>query len=473
MFAMPETDQVFTDEQIEKIEQKVSKARFILRKRSTFFGALVSHMPMVRKDKVRTCAVNKKGEFLYNPAFIEMLDMETLIFAIAHEVMHLALDVFGRVGTRDHSMFNKAHDYVINLMLNDEGFKVWEHALMDDRFYEDFHTKTIMTAENVYDILAAEKQDGTEDDPGEDGGSIGDDGDPSDSNDESDSNDDDESDGGSGDGEEEDDSKDGDGDGDGSSKDDSNDGDSKGGKGKGKPKTGLAEGGGCCYHDDDDGEKTSPREVEKQRQRWQRRLIQACTIGNAPGAMKDYIEDLLHPTLPWRELLKAAFTNAVLATDYTFSRPNRRNDNPDLILSSLTKDKAIPTLACDLSGSMEDRFIHQAVSEMVSVLNEFNLPVRVIGVDTIIQDDVEADDADAISKALCARGGGTNFDALFKRLESEEVSTLVMFTDLYVNLPSTPMPYPVIWICPPQHGDAPWGEVIEIDPDKVEKANKR
>jgi predicted metal-dependent peptidase len=464
MFTFPKESKTYTEIQINAIEDKIAKARYILWKRSSFFAVLVSHMPMVRKDAVRTCAVNKKGEFLYNPEFIEGLDTETLLFAIAHEVMHLALDVFGRCGTRDHSMFNKAHDYVINLILHDSGFKVWEHALMDRRFYENVHTKAVMSAEQVYEILAREKEDGVEepDDNGEkgDGDGEGSTGGP---------------------GGEEDDSKSDDngsasGDGDDSNDPDSNDPDSNGGgdskSGNGKPRTGLAEGGGCCNHDDsEDG--MGPQESERQRQRWQRRLIQACAIGNAPGAMADYIKDLLHPTLPWRELLKAAFTTAVLATDYTFSRPSRRNSNPDLILSSLTKDKGIPTLACDLSGSMDDRFIHIAVSEMVSVLNEFNLPVRVMGVDTIVQDDVEADDADAISKALYSRGGGTNFDAMFERLEGEEVSMLVMFTDLYVCLPATPPPYPVVWIVPPDHGEAPWGEVIVIDPEEVSKVKSR
>lgn len=35
-------------------------------------------------------------------------------------------------------------------------------------------------------------------------------------------------------------------------------------------------------------------------------------------------------------------------------------------------------------------------------------------------------------------------------------------TDLYSDFPETPPPYPVIWLTPASHRDAPWGGVIRV-----------
>jgi len=40
---------------------------------------------------------------------------------------------------------------------------------------------------------------------------------------------------------------------------------------------------------------------------------------------------------------------------------------------------------------------------------------------------------------------------------------LVGLTDLRSRFPARKPPYPVLWVAPPMHGEAPWGQVIELN----------
>jgi len=79
----------------------------------------------------------------YNPEFIEGLDIPTAKFVIIHELMHKLLKHGLRLMGRDPAEWNKACDYAINIMLQDLGFKVWQHALIDPQYRG-------MSAEQIY-----------------------------------------------------------------------------------------------------------------------------------------------------------------------------------------------------------------------------------------------------------------------------------------------------------------------------------
>jgi predicted metal-dependent peptidase len=57
---------------------------------------------------------------LVNPRVFSETPLPDLVFVVAHELLHLALDTFGRSGTTDPFLVNVAHDYVINDMLSVE-----------------------------------------------------------------------------------------------------------------------------------------------------------------------------------------------------------------------------------------------------------------------------------------------------------------------------------------------------------------
>jgi predicted metal-dependent peptidase len=67
--------------------------------------------------KYPVAAIGASGLMLVNPAVFSQAPLPDLVFVAAHELMHLALDTFGRAGGADPFLVNVAHDYVINDIL--------------------------------------------------------------------------------------------------------------------------------------------------------------------------------------------------------------------------------------------------------------------------------------------------------------------------------------------------------------------
>ena len=138
---------------------KVAGTTMILKQ--PFFGFMFSKIPVVEAGEsfnwngYPTAATNGKRIF-FDKGFMLGLSHKQRVFVLCHEIMHCVLDSFGRVGNRDHQYWNMATDYVINLMLYEQGLKNrWLVAppkiLLDQRFKG-------MSAEEVYDILVKEKK---------------------------------------------------------------------------------------------------------------------------------------------------------------------------------------------------------------------------------------------------------------------------------------------------------------------------
>ncbi len=70
--------------------------------------------------KHAVAAIGATGLMLINPRVFATESLPDLAFVVAHELMHLALDTFGRGGNADPYLVNVAHDYVINDILSVE-----------------------------------------------------------------------------------------------------------------------------------------------------------------------------------------------------------------------------------------------------------------------------------------------------------------------------------------------------------------
>ena len=94
---------------------------------------------------------------------VALLSMAEIIFVLAHEVLHIALNHHTRRGDRDPILWNMAGDFIINALLRKAGLTMPEAVLYDTRFDD-------MTTEQVYDILKEEKEKGEgEEGEGEEG----------------------------------------------------------------------------------------------------------------------------------------------------------------------------------------------------------------------------------------------------------------------------------------------------------------
>lgn len=120
-----------------------AKARLLIKHPFFSFIALQTHFE--ESDRFPTAATDGV-QVLYNPAFIESLDIEVVVFVIVHEIAHIFLKHALRSGTREHDRWNIACDHAINLMLKDSGLKLWDKCYADAQY-------SGMSAEQIYDLL--------------------------------------------------------------------------------------------------------------------------------------------------------------------------------------------------------------------------------------------------------------------------------------------------------------------------------
>jgi predicted metal-dependent peptidase len=101
------------------VERRVAKAKSLLFLDHPFFGAAVTRRPLIYTDKIPTACMSATGQMSLNPEFVDSLNVQQIMFLLAHEAMHFMLSHSLRKGHRDHHAWNIACDKVINDSLVD------------------------------------------------------------------------------------------------------------------------------------------------------------------------------------------------------------------------------------------------------------------------------------------------------------------------------------------------------------------
>ncbi|MEM2175572.1 MAG: hypothetical protein QXI58_08155, partial [Candidatus Micrarchaeia archaeon] len=117
-----------------------------------FFRRLLLETIFDEDTNIPTACVVFDGRFLINPEWFKGLSDCDRIFVILHEVLHIALCHFTRLGQRNKVLWNVATDLAINSMLSEMGFKVdklKEVSLFPERFKLD----KCLSAEEYYKLL--------------------------------------------------------------------------------------------------------------------------------------------------------------------------------------------------------------------------------------------------------------------------------------------------------------------------------
>jgi predicted metal-dependent peptidase len=120
---------------------KLDKAKAQLLGKSPFFATLMMGTQVIERDDLPTAATDGK-KIYYNAAFIDSLSVDVVQFVMGHELGHMMYEHVLRKGNRNHRLYNIAGDYVINLLLKDDGFVLWEHAYVDEK-YRDMSTEQV------------------------------------------------------------------------------------------------------------------------------------------------------------------------------------------------------------------------------------------------------------------------------------------------------------------------------------------
>lgn len=207
----------------------------------------------------------------------------------------------------------------------------------------------------------------------------------------------------------------------------------------------------------------SPEEARELADQIQGTVAQAAQmgrmVGSMPASLTRLIEDLLHPPVPWQELLRP-YMHSLVADDESWQRRNRRFQQ---VYLPARHSEAMGTVVIigDTSGSIGNDELKQIGGSVVDIAEEVHPEkIHVLWADTRVAGEQEFDRGDHIA-LIPQGGGGTDMRVPLARAEELDPAVVVLITDCYTPWPSEEPPYPLIVLSSTKQS-APIGEVIHI-----------
>jgi predicted metal-dependent peptidase len=404
------------------VDTKLSAARTKLILDKPFLGALVLRLPMEAVDGEWCPSTGTDArKFYFNPDYIDTLSLEQVQFVLAHEALHCALSHFARRGHRDQKRWDMACDLAVNELLVKDGLTPPAGALVDMGFAG-------MSAEEIYASLHEEIEEpmdrhlyDEQDDADHDQHQVQ-----------------------------------------GKQQDITPDASPREGGTAGGEKTEKAGLGGPPS-------PLTPDERETLNTQWQQRLAGAAQIamqaGKLSGAMARFVDHLLQPQLPWRNLL-AHYVSNIARDDYSYARPSTRRGDP-AVYPSLRSAQVNVTVVLDVSGSVSDEELHEFVSEIDAIKAQLRARITLHACDAQLAKDgpwlFEPWDELTLPEKFTG-GGGTAFTPVFEWLETQDSAPdlLIYFTDADGKFPQQEPLFPVLWLVKGKH-KVPWGQRVQLN----------
>tara|TARA_B100000745_G_scaffold185834_1_gene121809 strand:- start:1084 stop:2523 length:1440 start_codon:yes stop_codon:yes gene_type:complete len=431
-----------------------------------FFSTFIYSYPIVLVEPdhpVIHTAATDGFNFYFNVLFMKALHdfsdkkaaHEQQQFVVMHEILHLALDSFGRRGARDPERWNHATDYVINAILNGFGItlpnsNVFKKAIetifdnMDDETKKvaarmsavtgfDSESDIIclydskydgMTAEQIYELL-------DDDDAGGDGGGSGD---------------------GNGDG-------------------------SNGGRSRGKSHdVHLGDQFGPKSESDKAKQKSAARSAIMSGAKAHQQHHKGSGRGKLPAGLEFLIGEIKKPRIPWSSMVQAELSD-MAPTEYDDSIFDSRYFSSGFTFAGMEPEKFCRIgFITDTSGSMSDDDLIKALSEIYGITQEFDrFIVEVITMDTqpYNHQTFTEENVEEILKYKMMGRGGTYFEPAMEYManlqqDTEPFDALIFFTDGYGEGWCEKYKQhfkKVIWLLstPPGAVTPTWGTVIHYD----------
>jgi predicted metal-dependent peptidase len=354
-----------------------------------FFATLLLRMKLWEDRGIKTACTDGR-QIRYNPEFIDPLNVDQIVFVLAHLVMHVAHFHPLRRSARNLDRFNKAGDYAINGILKEAGLNLLPGALYN-KAYDN------LAAEQIYDRLP---RGSDEDDRKANLENLDETGDP----------------------------------------------------------------GGCGGFEDAKNEYGMPlSKAEKQRQEAEvavaiQQAAQAARAqGKLPRSLERLVEELVHPVLDWREILRT-FIDQNARNDYTWTQPNRRHVADGLYLPSFRSYGLKPlVLAVDTSGSIGQKELNQFQAELNDILQSYPSTINVVYCDSEISA-THTITPDQYPVALKAESNGTTdlrppFDWAIRNVP--DAGCIIYLTDLLGDSPEIDPGVPTLWISTTRERDLP------------------
>lgn len=194
--------------------------------------------------------------------------------------------------------------------------------------------------------------------------------------------------------------------------------------------------------------------------------------GRGHGSLNRFFEQILNPVVPWTDHIRGIFNRKVGSGSYNWRKPDRRLIVRDIYMPSRSGN-GCGWIVCwgDTSGSIGEAEMCRYMAELASIIDDCK-PTRITVCwcdDKIhkIDEIEEAGDLETIKHAGTQGGGGGTdcmpvFDWIGEHLEKPEV--FIGFTDGHVTFPPSTPDIPVIIWAMTTDKDAPFGEMVRINP---------
>ncbi len=190
--------------------------------------------------------------------------------------------------------------------------------------------------------------------------------------------------------------------------------------------------------------------------------------GGPPLCAQRMIMELTQPQIDWRAALNEFVQEEV--NDYSFSPPDKRMDDSPFFLPDFNeKDERIKNVwfLIDTSGSIGDRQIAAAYSEIISAMDMFDnkLEGLLSFTEVFVTEPIPFCDIEELLAIKPVGGGGNDFGEIFRYMQRNMMddlpTSIVILTDGYDFYPpeSEALGIPVFWLINNEDADPPpWGK---------------
>ena len=213
--------------------------------------------------------------------------------------------------------------------------------------------------------------------------------------------------------------------------------------------------------------------------RWDSSIRKAYSSENGsgiPSSLKRQVKIAFdRQKIPWRQILNDLIKND--RSDFEFLPPDRRFQG-EFIMPSFNENvygEKVEKLwfLIDTSGSISDTTLKEALSEIVSAMNQVDSLCGYLSFfDTEVTEPEEFSCIEDIEKITPTGGGGTSFFVIFRKLteffKEEMPSAIFILTDGYARFPDEEWAkgIPVYWIIIDSREKPPFGTAIYIESDE-------
>ena len=419
-----------SNEQIKGYIRRLLLSRMRILNTHGFYGLLLMHMVYSIDENAGT-AYTDGIRIAFGPEFLDSLTDSELDFVMMHEILHVVLQHCIRGEDRDHERMNIACDIVVNSNILLEN-NMDRRSITLAQWGESMHIAPDgkegheYTAEQVYDMLPPtppKKKNGLPPTAGWQEGRAK--------------------------------------------------------QVQDTPEDLLS--GGKIW--DDHSQWSRYEESDTLRDVWVKQFSEACeaitirekTIGRGtlPVFAQRLLEKLRDPQVDWRTILNEFVQEEV--NDYSFSPPDRRFQESPFFLPDFNElgkngEPVDILFMIDTSGSMSDKEITAAFSEVKGAIDQFDGKLKGwLGFfDAAIIEPKPFESVDDVLKIKPAGGGGTDFQIIFEyvhqHMENKLPACIIILTDGYAPFPQEHLArdIPVLWLIDNNDIEPPWGKIARI-----------